>query len=99
MLEEVSLLQPAEIKQKLIPKLKQLIENSDGKLKGYYIWPHHLEGGMDRIYPQGRRYPKRLRKYQPKPDDKVIKLHGVEIGYLIPTVPFLNCSTWKGIGL
>jgi len=51
---------------------------------------------MDLIYPNGRRYPKRLREYKHKPENKAIILHGVEIGYMIPTVPFLHPDTWKG---
>jgi len=35
------------------------------------------------IYPDGRRYPKRLKIYSPKPEDKVIYLGGVDVGYLI----------------
>lgn len=82
-----------------MPKLEQIIRDSNGRLKSYFLWPHHLPGGEDRIYPMGRRYPKRLREYKHEPEHKAIYINGVEVGYLIPTVPFLHPDTWRGNGI
>lgn len=60
-LAELRAIDPEQVQNKFIPELQKLVENSNGKLKGFYIWPHHLPGGQDLIYPGGRRYPKRLR--------------------------------------
>ncbi len=54
---------------------------------------------MEEIYPNGRRYPKRLKEYKHKLEDKAIYLGGIEVGYLISNVPYLNPDTWKGVGL
>jgi hypothetical protein len=61
MISELNAIDPVRITNEFVPKLEKLIQESNGRLKSYYIWPHHLEGGMDLIYPGGRRYPKRLR--------------------------------------
>lgn len=64
MLAELQALDPAKLEQTLLPKLEKLIQDSNGRLKGYFIWPHHRVGGLEEIYLNGqRRYPKRLRQY------------------------------------
>jgi hypothetical protein len=79
-----------------VPRLQKLIDDSNGRIKGYYIWPQYLPGGIDKIYPNGRRYPKRLKEYQHEPENKAIYLNGVEVGFVIPTVPYLHPDVWKG---
>jgi hypothetical protein len=96
MIRELESIEPERIQNELIPRLRKLIEESNGKLKGYYIWPHHLPGGEEKIYPNGRRYPKRLKEYKHHPENKAIYMNGVEIGYMIPSVPYLHPETWKG---
>lgn len=54
---------------------------------------------MEKIYPHGRRYPKRLREYKHKPEDKAIYVGGIDIGYMIVNIPFLHPETWKGFGI
>lgn len=61
MIREVQAIDPIRVQNELIPRLQKLVDESNGRLKGYYIWPHHLPGGEELIYPNGRRYPKRLR--------------------------------------
>ena len=64
LINQIDSIDPDLVEKELIPKLDKLVEESNGKLKGYYIWPHHRVGGMDKIYENGnRRYPKRLREY------------------------------------
>ena len=96
MVREIESIDPDLIETQFIPKLQKLVEESNGRLKGFYIWPHHLPGGNELIYPNGRRYPKRLRQYKHQPEHKAVCIHGVEVGYLIPSVPFLHPETWKG---
>ena len=54
---------------------------------------------MEEIYPMGRRYPKRLRDYQPQPENKTIYVAGIEIGFMISNVPYLHADAWKGTGV
>ena len=64
MIAELKAIDPVQIEEKFIPKLEKLVEESNGRLKGFFIWPHHRVGGEDLIYPNNRRYPKRLKLYQ-----------------------------------
>jgi hypothetical protein len=75
------------------------VKESNGRLKGYYIWPHHRIGGHELIYPEGRRYPKRLRNFVPSLEDKVIYINGVDVGYMLPSVPNFHPETWRGQGI
>lgn len=61
MIAELKVLDPVKVETELIPRLEQMVKDSDGKLKSFYIWPHHRIGGEELIYPNGRRYPKRLK--------------------------------------
>jgi hypothetical protein len=54
---------------------------------------------MEQIYPNGSRYPKRLKQYKHKYEDKAIYIGGVEVGYLIANVPYLNPDTWRATGM
>lgn len=90
---------PTQVEEKLIPRLEKMVRESEGRLKGFFIWPHHKVGGMEKIYANGRRYPKRLREYKRQPEDKPIYLTGIEVGYLITNVPYLHPEAWKGAGL
>jgi hypothetical protein len=47
----------------------------------------------------GRRYPKRLKEYQHRAENKAIYFNGVEIGYLIYKVQFLNPDIWARQGV
>ena len=90
---------PERIQEKFVPKLKQIVENSKGRLKGYFIWPYHRYGGEDLVYENGqRRYPKRLREFNAKPEDKAINLGSVHIVYMIESVAYLNPKTWDQAG-
>lgn len=64
MIKELEVLEPEMIETILIPRLQKVIDESNGRLKCFYIWPQHRVGGMDLIYPNGCRYPKRLRDYK-----------------------------------
>ncbi|CDW84922.1 UNKNOWN [Stylonychia lemnae] len=99
LIQEQKSIDPKSIENVLIPKLEQLVLESNGRLEGIFIWPHYRAGGQDMIYPDGRRYPKRLKLYNPKPEDKVIYLAGIDVGYLISGVPYLHPQTWKGPGI
>lgn len=96
LIREAESINPFKIEQEFIPKLRTLIAESNGRLKDFFIWPQHLPGGNELIYPDGRRYPKRLRTYKHQPEHKVISMNGVDIGYMIPTVPSLHPETWRG---
>ena len=72
LLAEYRSIDPAQLEEKFIPRLNQIIKESEGRIKGYYIWPHHRKGGMEKIYPPGRRYPKRLKEFKAQPEDKPI---------------------------
>lgn len=47
MVRELNSIDPERIETELIPRLEKLVEESNGRLKGFYIWPHHRRGGME----------------------------------------------------
>jgi len=47
MINELASIDPKRIEEDFIPKLEKLVEESNGRLKGFYIWPHHRVGGMN----------------------------------------------------
>jgi len=75
------------------------VEDSDGRIKGFFIWPHHRVDGESLIYPQGRRYPKRLRLYKHQLENKAIYVGGVEIGFLISNIPYMHAQALEGMGM
>jgi len=80
---------------KLRPKLNHIVENSNGVLKGYHLF----DDGPDPYEDGSRRYPRRQLKYNPSPEDKAIFLGGVQVGYMISQIPWLNTRTWNGFGI
>ena len=80
---------------KLRPKLDHIVENSNGVLKGYHLF----DDGLDPYEGGSRRYPRRQLKYNPSPEDKAIFLGGVQVGYMISQIPWLNTRTWNGMGI
>lgn len=95
-IREYESIDPNRVQDELIPQLQKLIEESNGRLDSFYVWPQYLPGGMEKIYPDGRRYPKRLKEYKHHREDKTIFLNGVDIGYMKPTVLYLHTDIWKG---
>lgn len=93
------MIDPYELQRILIPRLEMLKLESNDKIKDFFIWPQYKVGGMELIYPNGRRYPKRLRQYKHEPENKAIHINGIEIGFVISAVPFLHVESWKGIGI
>jgi hypothetical protein len=47
MIRELEVIDPVRVQNELVPKLEKLVAESSGRLKGFYIWPHHIEGGME----------------------------------------------------
>ena len=99
-LSQLDVLNPDRIQDEFIPKLKEIITGSSGRIQDYYIYPQHRPGGLDLIYDYGRRrYPKRLKEYIRKPEDRAIYMNGVEIGFIISRVPYLHTDAWNGQGI
>ena len=85
-------------REDLSKKLESLVSSSNGALRGFHIF----ETDINKIYPNGRRYPKRKIKYNPDPLDKAIYVGGQCVGYLKAHIPWLNANTWKlqkGLGI
>ena len=96
----MNLLDPEKIYEEFLPKLQQIVQESNGRIKDYYIYPQHRPGGLDLIYDYGRRrYPKRLKEFTRKPEDRAIYLNGIEVGFMISRVPYLHTDTWAGQGI
>ncbi len=48
----------------LFPGLQKIVDESQGRLRGFYIWPEHRVDGEEKLFQGGRRrYPKRLKEY------------------------------------
>jgi hypothetical protein len=47
------ILTPEVINEKIVPRLKEQVEKSHGRLKGYFLWPEYRIGG-NVIYKNGR---------------------------------------------
>jgi hypothetical protein len=47
MIKELELLDPVRLQEEFIPKIEKLVQESNGRLKNFYIWPHHRVGGME----------------------------------------------------
>ena len=81
--------------EKLIPKLEELVQKSDGALKGFDIFDEFKPGYVD----VGSR-PRRMRKLNKyTPEDKAIMIGGFHVGHMLSNIPWLNTNTWKGRGL
>ncbi len=99
-LNQMSALDPDRIQQEFIPQLRAILSDTNGRVKDFYIYPQHRPGGLDLIYDYGkRRYPKRLRERERKPEDRGFCLNGVEVGFFVQTVPYLHTDTWAGQGI
>jgi hypothetical protein len=58
------MLRPEVLEKELIPGLERIVQESQGRLKGFYLWPEHRMDGEDKLFEGGRRrYPKRLKEY------------------------------------
>lgn len=94
-LNEMKVLDPQRIQDEFVPKLKEIIANSNGRIEDFYLYPQHRPGGLDLIYDSGRRrYPKRLKEKKRKPEDRAIYLNGIEVGFMIARVPYLHTDCW-----
>jgi hypothetical protein len=98
-IKEANAIDPYKVESEFIPRLRKLIAESNGRLKDFFIWPQYLPGGDKLIYPDGRRYPKRLRLYKEEPEDREIFINGINVGYIKPNVPNLHPETWRGQGI
>lgn len=68
----------------MIPKLQNLVEKSEGALKGYHLFS---SGSNKRT------------KFTPSAEDKAIFIGGIQVGYMLSKVPWLNTNTWGGLGI
>jgi hypothetical protein len=101
-LNEMNVLDPKRIEDEFVPKLKEIIASSNGRIEDFYLYPQHRPGGLDLIYDSGRRrYPRRLKEKKRKPEDRAIYLNGIEVGFMIARVPYLHTDCWgnQGIGI
>lgn len=65
-------------------KLSETVKNSNGMLRGFRLYKDNGTFG------HGKYYPKRMRTYNPNPEDVGIFLGGVQIGYMVNNIPFLH---------
>ena len=98
-----SLMNAGFIEEKLVPKLKAVVQRSEGRLKAFRLWPEfdpkvRAKGPPPRKG-RGGRYPARLGGYQHKAGDTPIIFGGVEIGVMEVSVPWLLPESWKGLGI
>ena len=86
-----------EVMNKVKAEMGNIVKNSNGMLKGVYLFKDHGTFGDGKQYPKRERNPDKKRKINP--EDKAIFVGGNHVGYLISNVPWLNPNTWKGLGL
>jgi hypothetical protein len=72
------------IYENLVPKLQELVKKSEGALKGYHLFDR---GSTKR------------NKFTPSAEDKAIFIGGMQVGYMLSKVPWLNTNTWGGFGI
>ena len=54
------LFDPERVEAEVVPEMQKIVDESNGRLTGFYIWPHYRANGLNEMYKNGRRYPKRL---------------------------------------
>ena len=94
---------PGFIEEKIIPKLKVVIQQSEGRLKSFHLWPEFdpkvRAKGPTQRKGRGGRYPARQGGYEHKFGNTPIIFGGIEIGMMEVSVPWLLPQSWKGLGI
>ena len=100
---EGPLASPGFVEEKVIPKLRAAIQQSEGRLKSFHLWPEfdpafRAKGQQQRKGKEGR-YPTRQGGYRAKFGNSPILFGGIEIGMMEVSVPWLLPQSWKGLGI
>jgi hypothetical protein len=89
-------LSPEKINELIVPRLIEQVEKSNGRLKGYFLWPQFRIGGKVQLRENGK--PIRCHEYKHVPGNTPIIVGGVEIGYMLINLQWMRPEAWRGLG-